>query len=150
MSKLKLHNTLKWLIMNNHDHLTLKIPNYFPPKWDMWKRSVSWKIESLVFKITSDITKTRCLTSNPPKKTNSMKHDSLKTKSSPGWCGSVVECQAANQRVTGSIPSQGACLGCRFSPWLGCIQEATYWCFSLISMLLSLPLPLSLSQINNF
>ena len=29
----------------------------------------------------------------------------------PDWCGSVVECQPMNQRVAGSIPSQGACLG---------------------------------------
>ena len=30
-----------------------------------------------------------------------------KKKSSPGWCGSAVECQPVNQRVAGSIPSLG-------------------------------------------
>ena len=48
-------------------------------------------------------------------------------------------------RVTGWSPSQGTCLGCRFSPrsW----WEATTQCFSLtlmfLSLSLSLPLPLS-------
>ena len=28
-------------------------------------------------------------------------------KFSPGWCGSVVECWPANQRVAGLIPSLG-------------------------------------------
>ena len=27
-----------------------------------------------------------------------------------------IECQPANQRVAGSIPSQGTCLGCRPGP----------------------------------
>ena len=27
-----------------------------------------------------------------------------------------IECQTANQRVAGSIPSQGTCLGCRPGP----------------------------------
>ena len=35
---------------------------------------------------------------------------------SPGWYGSVVECQPVNQRVVGLIPSQGTCLGCRPGP----------------------------------
>ena len=30
-----------------------------------------------------------------------------------------IECWPANQRVTGSIPSQGTCLGCRPSHQLG-------------------------------
>ena len=38
----------------------------------------------------------------------------LKPHLGPGWCGSVVECQPANQRVTGLIPSQG--LGCGLGP----------------------------------
>ena len=38
---------------------------------------------------------------------------------SPGWCSSVDWAQAANQRVTGSIPSQGTCLGCGPGPQWG-------------------------------
>ena len=30
-----------------------------------------------------------------------------------------IECLLANQRVAGSIPSQGTCLGCVSGPWLG-------------------------------
>ena len=30
-----------------------------------------------------------------------------------------IECGAVNQRVTGSIPSQGTCLGCDPGPQLG-------------------------------
>ena len=30
-----------------------------------------------------------------------------------------IECRPVNQRVTGSIPSQGTCLGCRPGPQLG-------------------------------
>ena len=41
----------------------------------------------------------------------------------------------------GSIPSQGTCLGCGFSPQSGHVQEATDQCFSLTSMFLSLSLP---------
>ena len=37
----------------------------------------------------------------------------------------------ANQKVTGSIPGQGTCRGCRFGPHSGCVQEATDQCFSL-------------------
>ena len=29
-----------------------------------------------------------------------------------------IECQLLNQRVTGLIPSQGTCLGCRLGPQL--------------------------------
>ena len=28
-----------------------------------------------------------------------------------------IECQPANQKVTGSVPSQGTCLGCRPGPY---------------------------------
>lgn len=47
-------------------------------------------------------------------------------------------------------PGQGTCPGCRFRPWLGCVQEETHRCFSLASMFLFLflPLPSSLSKIN--
>ena len=41
-----------------------------------------------------------------------------------------IECQPANQRVTGSIPSQGSCLGCRPGPSRGKREASTYWCFS--------------------
>ena len=30
-----------------------------------------------------------------------------------------------NQKVTGLIPNQGTCLGFRFGPWVGAVQEAT-------------------------
>ena len=30
-----------------------------------------------------------------------------------------------NQKVVGSIPSEGTCLGCRFGAWSGYTQEAT-------------------------
>ena len=43
-----------------------------------------------------------------------------------------IECQPVNQRVTGSIPSQSTCLGCRPGPQFGSVPEATDRCFSLI------------------
>ena len=43
---------------------------------------------------------------------------------SPDRCGLVVEYPAAKQKVISLILDQGTCLGCRFSPWLGCTQEA--------------------------
>ena len=50
-------------------------------------------------------------------------------------------------KFTGSNPSQGTCMGCRFSPWSGHIREATGQCLSLTLMFLShtfsLPSPLS-------
>ena len=53
-----------------------------------------------------------------------------------------VECQPVSQRVAGSIPSQGTCLGCGPGPQVVGMQEATtHWCFSLSlspSLLLSL------------
>ena len=56
----------------------------------------------------------------------------------------------ANQKVTSSVTSQGTCLGCRFGPWLGRMQEDTNRYFSLTSMILSLSfsLPSPLSRIN--
>ena len=36
-----------------------------------------------------------------------------------------IECQLANQRVAGSIPSQGTCLGCGPGSQMGGVQEAT-------------------------
>ena len=44
---------------------------------------------------------------------------------SPGWCGSVVECQPVNQRATGSIPSSGHMPGLRAPSPVGGTQEAT-------------------------
>ena len=42
-----------------------------------------------------------------------------------------IECPPVNQRVVGSIPSQGTCLGCGPSPQLGGTWEATtHGCFS--------------------
>ena len=55
----------------------------------------------------------------------------------------------AKWRVTGSIPSQGTCLGCEFGPQSGCVQEQlisvslSHWCFSPS---LSPSLPLFLNQ----
>ena len=45
------------------------------------------------------------------KQKNKLKNKSV--LSCPGWCSSVDWVQAANQRVAGSIPSQGTCLRCR-------------------------------------
>ena len=85
----------------------------------------------------------------------------------------LVRVLSCNQRVVGSIPSQGTKLGRWLNPrsmcgrvgapvwtwlvpslgidhWLGCIRETTNRCFSLTSMFLSLlaSLPFSLSQNN--
>ena len=54
-----------------------------------------------------------------------------------------LEHRPIHQKVGGSIPSQGTCLGYGFNPWLGYIWEATDRCFSL-------SLPLSLKSINTF
>ena len=48
------------------------------------------------------------------------------------WIG----CQPVNQRVAGSIPSQGTCLGCEPGPQLVCERQLidvsfTHQCFSL-------------------
>ena len=50
-----------------------------------------------------------------------------------------TECQPMNQRVAGSIPAPGTCLGCRPGPpvWgVGGVQEATGQYFSGASMVL--------------
>ena len=58
-----------------------------------------------------------------------------------------IERQPANWKVTGSIPSQGTCLGSGPGPCLGPVQEAADWSFSRTSIFLalsfSLPFPLS-------
>ena len=50
---------------------------------------------------------------------------------------SWLEHHPIDQNVAGSIPGQGTCLGCRFSPQSQRVGEATDWCFSL-----SVPSPL--------
>ena len=66
-----------------------------------------------------------------------------------GWL-SWLEHHPAHEKAAGLIIHQGTCLGCKFDPWLGCIQEATHWCFSLTLkfLSLSLPLPVPLKSIN--
>ena len=50
-----------------------------------------------------------------------------------------TEYRPANQKITGSIPSQGTCLGCEPGPQMGGMWEAIdYQCFSF-----SLPSPRS-------
>ena len=62
----------------------------------------------------------------------------------------LVGCHPVNQNVVDLTPGQGTCLGCRFSPQQGSVQEATDQCFSFTSMFLSLSFSLcsSLSRTN--
>ena len=62
-----------------------------------------------------------------------------------GWL-SWLECRLLQQKIVGSILSQGTCLGCGFNPWLRHIWEVTKGCFSLISVFLSLSLSSFLSK----
>ena len=50
-----------------------------------------------------------------------------------------IECQPANQRVSGSIPSQGTCLGCRPGPQWGACERQPYIDVSLPLFLLPFP-----------
>ena len=50
--------------------------------------------------------------------------------------GQLVGCHPAKWKVTGSIPGQGTCPGCRFGPHSAHKRETTYECFSLTSMFL--------------
>ena len=68
------------------------------------------------------------------------------------WPGSLVGWtrwfgRPIDQKVMGSIPSQGIYLDCMFNLQSGSVQEETDWCFSLtltfLFLSLSLPLPLS-------
>ena len=59
---------------------------------------------------------------------------------SPDWCSSMDWARAANQRVAGSIPSQGTCLGCRPIPSGGRVRGNHTLMF--LSLSLSLPSPL--------
>ena len=74
--------------------------------------------------------------------------DYVKMKSLPWlvWL-SQWEHHLINQRVAGSIPSQGTYLGFRSSPQSGCVREATNRCFSL-SLSLSPSLLSLLPKIN--
>ena len=59
----------------------------------------------------------------------------------------LAGCCPATQKVTGSIPSQGTCLG--FGPVPSWDEgEATNQCFSRTSMFLSPPSPLSKNELN--
>ena len=57
----------------------------------------------------------------------------------------LVGVSSTHQKVVGSIPGQGTCLGCELNTWSGLMQEATNRCCSFS---LSFP-PSSLSKINN-
>ena len=66
--------------------------------------------------------------------------------------GSVTQLAAASScelKVAGSMPSQSTCLGCRFSPWSGCMRgnQLMYLSYINISVPLSPSLPLSLKSI---
>ena len=50
------------------------------------------------------------------------------------------------QKVTSLNPSQGACLGCRFSPWMGRLGEALLIDVSLSHQCFSPSLPLALKR----
>ena len=52
-----------------------------------------------------------------------------------------IECQSANQRVAGLIPSQGTCLGCGPGPRLGVCESQTH-----IDVSPSLPLSLKVNK----
>ena len=73
----------------------------------------------------------------------------LKVVVSPGPCGCVGGSLFCKLNVTGSISGQGTCLGCRFGPQLGLVQDVTDLMF-LSSIHVSLPLsfPFPLSRIN--
>ena len=63
--------------------------------------------------------------------------DNIKiTKSTLAGVAQWIERQPANQRVTGSIPSQGTCLGCRPGPWWGVYEKQPHTDVSLPPLLL--------------
>ena len=67
--------------------------------------------------------------------------------------GQWIELQTANQRVAGSVPSQGTCLGGRLgAQWGGTWVATTHWCYSLSlspSLLLSLKINKILKKRNS-
>ena len=62
---------------------------------------------------------------------------------SPGQVAQLLESYHIHQKVAGSIPSHGTYLGCGFDSWSWSVWETTDWCFSLISVFLSLSPPSS-------
>ena len=67
----------------------------------------------------------------------------IKEKKKEGSLAGVaqwIECLPADQRVTGSIPSQGTCLGCRLGPQKGVHKRQPH---IDISLRFFLPSPLS-------
>ena len=58
-----------------------------------------------------------------------------------------IERQPMNQRVTGSIPSQGTCLGCKPGLWWGMVVSGNHT-LMFLSLSFSLPSPLSKNKIN--
>ena len=85
--------------------------------------------------------KTSC---EPAPASSSHPHIKNQTVPWPVWLSWLVR-HPINQKVVGSIPGQGACLGCGFSPWWGHVQEATNGCFSHQCLSPSHPPSLSLS-----
>ena len=71
-----------------------------------------------------------------------------KRDQSPGLCGSVWLGVILRSKGRWFSSSHGTCLGCRFSPWLGCTQRAMDQIFSLTSMFLFLFLPPLFRKIN--
>ena len=73
----------------------------------------------------------------------------IELNTSPGWLALLDGHHPAKRKVTGSIPSWGTCLGCKFGPKAEHIWKVTDWCFSLTLMFLSLSfsLPPPLSKI---
>ena len=55
-----------------------------------------------------------------------------------------IECWPANQRVAGSSPSQGTCLGCKTGPQWGACERQPHTGVSLFSP--SLPLCLKINK----
>ena len=62
----------------------------------------------------------------------------------PDWCGSVG-CPPEKQKVSGLIPGQGTCLGCRPGPQRRALEASIHGCFSP-SLSPSLPLSLKISK----
>ena len=48
------------------------------------------------------------------------------TNFTPAGVAQGIECQPAKQRVVGSIPSQGTCLGIRPSPQKGALERKSH------------------------
>ena len=77
------------------------------------------------------------------KEENKVNSEESKPLSCPGCCGSVaqwIECQLANQRVAGLIPSQGTCLGCGPGPQEGTCERQPHIDVPLLLFLPPFPL----------